>query len=243
MSHKVVEIAVDSIASCLEAQRGGADRVELCCALSTGGLTPSAALVAGARRALRIPLVVLIRPREGDFVYAESEVALMEDEIRRMVVAGVDGIVSGALTGHGQVDEAITLRLRSAAGHLPFTFHRAFDLLADRKAGIEALGRCGCERVLTSGGAMSVGEGLHAIAETVNDAGSRITVVAGGRLDSRHIEPLFKAGVREFHLSGRIQVKSSIRTPLYETDYFETSHSLVQGVVDEVNRTSAQVPG
>jgi copper homeostasis protein len=243
MSHKVVEIAADSIESCLEAQRGGADRVELCCALSTGGLTPSAALVAAARRALRIPLFVLIRPREGDFVYAENEVVLMEDEIRRMVDAGVDGIVSGALTGPGHVDEAITLRLRSAAGHLPFTFHRAFDLLEDRRTGIEVLVRCGCERVLTSGGAMSVGEGLLAIAETVREADNRIKVVAGGRLDSGHVEPLFKAGVREFHLSGRIQVESSLRTPLYEMNYFETSHSLVHGIVDEVNRITAQIAG
>lgn len=241
MTFKVVEIAADSIESCLEAQRGGAGRVELCSALSTGGITPSAALVAAARRALRIPLFVLIRPREGDFIFVENEAALMEDEIRRMADAGVDGIVSGALTGAGIVDEAITLRLRHAAGHLPFTFHRAFDLLEDRKAGVEALVRCGCERVLTSGGAMSVEEGLHAIAETLNDAGDRIKVVAGGRLDSRHIEPLFKAGVREFHLSGRIQIKSSLRSPLYETNYFETSRSIVQGVVDEVNRVSAQI--
>jgi len=232
----LIEAAADSLTSCLEAQRGGAARIELCSALSAGGLTPSWALVESSRNHLRIPLFVLVRPREGDFILDEIELALVCREVTQLKSMGVDGIVFGALTTEGRVDESATRAVVETAGPLPVTFHRAFDIVADRTEALEAVIRSGCRRVLTSGGKSSIGDGLDAIRNTLIQAARRIGVVCGGRLDCNHLEDLYKLGVREFHLSGRLPVKSPLSSDLYEMDYFETSHSIIHGLADELHR-------
>jgi copper homeostasis protein len=225
--------------SCLEAQRGGADRVELCCALNTGGLTPSAALVASARELLQIPLFVLIRPREGDFMYSAREIRLMVDEIRRMTDLGADGLVCGALTESREADHGVMSQLVRAAGRLPVTFHRAFDLITNRAEAVDVLADSGCTRVLTSGGASAVGDGLEVIRDTIALAGNRLTVIAGGGLQATDVRPLYDSGVREFHLSGRMPVRSIHISHLYSMDYYRTSHVLVSDVVNALRQITA----
>lgn len=231
-----VEAVADSLPSSLEAQRGGATRVELCSALSTGGITPSRALVDMSRKHLRIPLLVLVRPREGDFVLDELELMLICREIEFLKSAGVDGIVFGALRPDGTVDQESTKMIVQAAAPLPVTFHRAFDVCSNREEALEAIIHCGCKRVLTSGGSLSVADGMEAIRRSHVQSAGRISIVAGGRLDSSHLSNLHQMGIREFHLSGRVPVKSPLNTNLYQMDYFETSHSIIHGVVDELNR-------
>src|SRR5574338_866447 len=134
----LVEACVDSVASAIAAERGGAHRLELCDALFDGGTTPSAGMIAACKEAVSIPVFAIIRPRGGGFVYTDAE----RDVMRRDVVAardlGADGVVIGGLLPDGTVDTDLVRLLRDAARDLPLTFHRAFDLTPDLDAALEA---------------------------------------------------------------------------------------------------------
>jgi copper homeostasis protein len=233
----LVEVAAGSLHSCLEAQRGGAGRVELCSALSTDGLTPSPAQIEFARKYLHIPLFILIRPREGDFVYDSLEHDLMLREIEMACNAGADGIVTGALHMDGTVNTEQTSRLVQAAHPLPLTFHRAVDVCTDPLAALESIISAGCKRILTSGGKLTAVEGKKTIHQMVDCAKDRIIICPGGRIDASHIEELMTDGITEFHLSGRVEMKSSLKSALYQMDYTETDHALVKEFVDQLTRT------
>lgn len=134
------EMCVTSVEGCIVAEELGANRVELCTALSEGGLTPSLGLVREARRVLKATkLYVLIRPRAGDFVYSEHEVAVMCEDIAALAKEGIDGVVIGALTTKGKVDTAICNKMIVAAGNLGITFHRAFDMVDDKFEALETI--------------------------------------------------------------------------------------------------------
>lgn len=198
----LLEICCDQLASALAAQEGGADRIELCAALSTDGLTPSAGLLSGVRRLVALPIFVLVRPRPGDFVYSKEEMEIMLCDIHQAKALGADGIVSGALTSEGRVDERFTQQLISAARPLPFTFHRAFDQIADQTAALDILIRLGAERVLTSGGAPSAVEGRTVLAALAGRAEGRITLLAGGGIRPANLPDLLSIpGLMEFHSS------------------------------------------
>lgn len=123
----LLENCAATIISCLSAEQGGADRIELCAALPEGGTTPSHGLVKQALRSVRIPIFPIIRPRAGDFLYTEEELAVMEEDIRDFVEMGVPGIVTGVLSADGTLDRTASLRLIEAARGVPVTLHRAFD--------------------------------------------------------------------------------------------------------------------
>ncbi|WP_067473527.1 copper homeostasis protein CutC [Actinomadura hibisca] len=197
------EICIDSVAGAIAAEQAGAHRVELCSALFEGGLTPSLGTVRAALAAVStIRVNVIIRPRGGDFIYDEHEVAAMEHDVALAREAGAHGIVIGALTADGEIDRAVTERLIAAAGGLPVTFHRAFDMAADPFAALETLIELGVDRVLTSGQEVSVLEGAPLIAELVERAGDRIIVMPGGGVTSRNIGRILEAtGVREVHFA------------------------------------------
>src|SRR5687768_11521262 len=127
----LVEACVDSVASALAAERGGAGRVELCDNLFDGGTTPSAGMITAVKATVHIPVFVIVRPRGGGFVYSDAEIGVMRLDIEVARILGADGIVIGALTRDGQVDAAQLEPLVAAAGKLPVTFHRAFDLVGD----------------------------------------------------------------------------------------------------------------
>ena len=195
-----VEICVTSIDEAVAAESGGASRVELCSWLELDGLTPDPELIAGVRHHLSIPIFVMIRPRAGDYVWDESELALMRREILRARTLGADGIVTGALTSTGQVDEEAMQALVRAARPLPVTFHRAVDLTPDPVEAIEALLSLGVDRVLSSGGAATARGGAAALAAMVRRAGEALTVVAAGNVRADHAAWLVQeTGVREIH--------------------------------------------
>ena len=183
----LIEAAVESLEGALAAERAGADRIELCVNLDSGGTTPSAALIDDVVRGARIPVFVLVRPRVGDFVYKGPEIDTMIREIALARSRGVAGIVTGALNLDGTVDIERTRMLVKAAGELPVTFHRAIDSTANLTDALERVIDAGARRVLSSGGAATAHEGAAAIASLVDQAGGRISIVAGGSIRAHNV--------------------------------------------------------
>lgn len=208
----LLEVAANSVASALAAQAGGARRVELCASLEAGGVTPSHGTIVRARDGLTIPLYVLIRPRAGDFVYDELELAAMLDDIAHCRSLGCDGVVVGALTPDGEVDRSACARCVEAADGMGMAFHRAFDLAADKAATLEALIDLGFERVLTSGGAPSAVAGAALLSRLVAQAGERITVMPGAGIEPGNLAALRElTQAREFHASATRRLPSAMR--------------------------------
>lgn len=210
-SRLVIEVCVDSVESAIAAQRGGADRVELCDNLLEGGTTPSAGAIALARRTLDIKLHVIIRPRGGDFCYSEVELAVMEHDIAVAKQLGADGVVIGVLRPDGTVDKARTQALIEQARPLSVTFHRAFDMTRDPYEALEDLIDLGVDRILTSGQAASALEGIDLIAELVRRAGKRIIIMPGGGADRGVGKLVARTGAREIHVTGAVGMESAMQ--------------------------------
>ena len=207
----ILEVCVDSVESAMAAERGGADRVELCDNLLEGGTTPSAGAIAVARDRLGIKLHVIIRPRGGDFCYSDIEFAVMRHDITLAKQLGADGVVIGILTSDGDVDIARTRELIELARPLSVTFHRAFDMSRDPYRALEDLIGLGVDRILTSGQEPSVIEGLDLIAELVRIAGERVIIMPGGGTERNIKKVVARSGVREVHVVGTTSVESSMR--------------------------------
>lgn len=208
---KILEICVDSIASALKAQEGGADRIELCDNLAQGGITPSAGKIAQAKRLLHIPIMVLIRPRKGDFLYSDLEFELMLDDIARAKELGVEGIVSGVLNKDGSIDTVRTSWLVEAARPLPFTFHRAFDMSLNPTEALHQLAHLHVSRILTSGMRPTALEGLENIKKFVELAGDKISILACSEVTPQTVDPLLEIeGLHEFHAALRRPVSSQM---------------------------------
>jgi copper homeostasis protein len=200
-----VEIAVQDLAGVRVAQAAGADRVELCVGLVTGGLTPPAGLVEAAVET-GMPVHALVRDRTGGFVHDAVELDVLVREVRALVRAGVAGVVVGALRPDGEVDEHAVGRLVSAAGGVTVTFHRALDVVPDRRRALDRLAALGVARVLTSGGAARAADGRAALAELAGHArasGAGVQVMAGGGVRVGDVPLLVEAGVDAVHLSAR----------------------------------------
>lgn len=206
-----VEICVDSAAGAFAAERGGADRVELCDNLLEGGTTPSAGCIKVARRGLKIGLQVIIRPRGGDFLYSQDELEIMREDIRTAKDLGADGVVLGCLTTEGDIDHMHVEEFIGLARPLNVTFHRAFDMCRDPQKALEELIALGVHRVLTSGQEASCLEGLDLIAALQRQASGRIILMPGGGLTPRNIAKIVAAtGVSEVHLSARRTIESGM---------------------------------
>lgn len=204
MKHVLVEAACGNLESVLAAYHGGADRIELCSALSVGGLTPSIGVALEARALVPVPLFVMIRPREGDFVYTEEEFQSMLHDIRVFRETGINGFVTGVLTEDFRVDEDRCRRLVDQARPVPVTFHRAFDRVREPLAALQVVLRCGFSRILTSGQAASAWEGREMIGTLVRLANKRISIMAGAGVTPAHVRELVSStGVGEVHLSGK----------------------------------------
>lgn len=203
-----IEICCGDLMSVLEAKKGGASRIELCSALSEGGITPSIGLIEAAVKA-GIPMVnVLIRPRSGDFLYDEAELALMERDIEEAVAHGAHGIVTGALTSEGEVDTAAMDRFIKAARKVnPATkiiFHRAFDLVSNPLESLEQIIASGCDGILTSGQAASALKGVETLKHLTEQNKGRILILAGGGVTPENAAEIIReTGVEAVHSSAR----------------------------------------
>ena len=204
MNAPIIEGCVDSYASALAACQAGADRLELCANLSIGGTTPSRALFRQVRRDCPVSINVLIRPRFGDFLYSEAELAEMQEEIEAFRELGASGAVIGVLTPEGELDETQMRRLMNAARGMEVTLHRAFDMTRDPFAAMEAAVRLGCRTILTSGQAANALEGAPLLGELVSRAKGRIRIMAGCGVRRENIRAIHeRAGVRAFHTSAK----------------------------------------
>jgi copper homeostasis protein len=196
----LLEVSVESVSGAMAAERGGAQRVELCAALAVGGTTPNAQRMRQVRASVQLPVFAMIRPRGGDFVYSQSELAAMRQDIEVAKSAGMNGIVLGILRADGTVDVERTRELVERAKPLPVTFHRAFDVLTDLRKSLEDVISTGAARILTSGGAASAPDAVDLIAELVEAAGERIIILPGSGINPWNIERVVKQTLaREFH--------------------------------------------
>ncbi len=243
----LVEACVDSVASCIAAERGGAGRLELCDALFDGGTTPSAGMIAACKEAVSIPLFVMIRPRGGGFVFSDIERDVMRRDIGVVREIGADGVVIGGLHSDNTVDVDLVRFLVDEARGLLVTFHRAFDFTPDLETSLESLANAGVQRILTSGGAPAAIDGLTAIADLVRQAGSRLRVMAGGGFRAENVGNVIAlTGVREVHVrltrladSGEIPVRRGLRVrkplPEREAAWEETDEERIRSFVATVS--------
>ncbi len=200
----LIESAVESVACAIAAVGAGAGRLELCADLARGGVSPSAGLIRAVRSAVDVPVMVLVRPRPGDFVYSTAELDVMRHDIREAYRAGANGVVLGVLTPAGLIDESAMRLLVAVAGALDVVMHRAVDHTPDLMESCRMLVALGIRRVLTSGGAPSALAGAAMIAELVTALGDRLAIIPGGEVRAVHVaELLRRTGAREIHLGPR----------------------------------------
>jgi copper homeostasis protein len=198
----LLETPVYTIEAALKAAEFGVDRIELCSSYHEGGETPGAGMLAYLKKKIQIPVFVMIRPRGGDFVYTDEELDVMAEEIRVFSSLGTDGFVFGVLNRDGSVNSDACAKLIETANGKPCTFHRAFDVSRDLEESLEAIIRCGFQRILTSGGKNSMEEGLPKIIRLLELAEGRIIIMPGGGMKPELIEPMLKTGrLREIHAS------------------------------------------
>ena len=202
---RTIEICANSAQSCVEAEAGGAARVELCAAIPEGGTTPSYGEIRTAQQLTSsIAIHVLIRPRGGDFLYTEAEVQSMFMDIALCKQLGVHGVVFGCLTKEGDLDVPLMKRLVAAAKPLSVTCHRAFDVCRDPRRALEDLIDLGCDRVLTSGQEAEASKGIPLLRSLVEQAAGRIVVMPGCGIRAHNIADIEReTGAKEFHTSAR----------------------------------------
>ena len=198
-----LEVCCGDMQSVLAAKAGGANRIELCRALDVDGLTPSKEMMEEAI-GLGIPVQVLIRPREGNFVYNEAEVESMIRDIRLAKRLGANGVVIGALKPDGSIDEETIRYLVEAAKGLSITFHRAFDVCSQPLEALEQIIALGCHRLLTSGQAATAEQGIPLIKQLVELAGERLSIMPGSGVNPENAcKILSETGAKEIHASLR----------------------------------------
>ena len=205
------ELCAFSPEACRIAARQGLWRAELCASPYEGGTTPSAAAIREARRIPNLRLSVMIRPRGGDFLYTDDEFRQMLDEVAFARESGADCVVAGMLTPDGRIDEERTAAFVAATAGMEVTFHRAFDMVRDPEEALEALIRCGCRRVLTSGGRNTAPEGIDTIRRLVALAAGRIAIMAGSGISAANVREFVHAGVDAVHFSARGTIESRMR--------------------------------
>ncbi len=196
----LLEVCVDDPAGLAAAIAGGADRIELCAALGLGGLTPSHGFMQAAV-GCGVPCLAMIRPRAGDFVFGDDEVAVMRADIRAAQAAGLAGVVIGASLPGGGLDEAILAQLLAEAAGMDVTLHRAIDLCPDPVAAVDVAIRLGIRRILSSGGAITAPDGVAVLAAMMARAGAGCIIMPGSGINAATLPRLAHLPLREVHAS------------------------------------------
>ena len=243
----LLEISVDVVEKAVAAERGGADRIELCADLSVGGLTPSRELLCSVREKVHIPVYSMIRPRAGDFVYSDGEFSEMERSVAVATECGMDGVVLGILKKNRRIDMARTRRLVDLARPLPVTIHRAFDEVPDFMRALEGVIQTGAARILTSAGAKATLQGAARLAELVATARDRVSGV-GSPMQSDRIIIVPGAGITHSNLAeivqktGAIEFHAGLGSVLpYSTRDFAAFESEVRKLREALNRLQVKL--
>lgn len=207
------EVCANGVESCLAAQAGGADRVELCAGIPEGGTTPSYGEIKIARKLLtQTRLHVIIRPRGGDFLYSSLELERMKEDINICRQLGADGVVFGCLTEDGEVDREVNARLLECAKGMSVTFHRAFDRTVNPFKALEDIASLGFDRILSSGQQPKAVEGISLLSQLHEQAQGKIRLLAGSGVTEENINQIyFQTGIREYHFSARVAQKSRMK--------------------------------
>ena len=221
-----LEVCANSLSSALAAQKGGATRVEFCDNLNEGGTTPSYGQLAVARRMLSIPIYPIIRPRGGDFLYSDLEFEIMQADVIACRELGCAGVVFGILMTDGTIDVQRSMELKSLAGPMKVSFHRAFDMTADLSASLETLIDMGFERVLTSGGSPTALEGASEIARLVKQAQGRIQVMPGAGIRPSNVKELLA-------LTSAPAVHASLLSAVQSDMLFRNDSAKMGSITDE----------
>lgn len=224
----IFEACTANMASVEEAVLGGAERIELCTALPLGGLTPSLGMLKTVRQHFSpLTIHVLIRPREGNFVYREDEMKVMVRDIED-ALPYADGIVCGALLPNGDIDMDAMRRLVSAANGKPITFHRAFDVCRDPIMALEQMIDLGCHRLLTSGQQPTALEGVPLIRQLQSLAAGRIIIMPGSGVNERNVRQIIdQTGVSEIHGSASVNGitnRETVRKIVKELEALDFGH-------------------
>lgn len=240
----VLEICANSYPSALAAQKGGANRVELCENMAEGGTTPSYAQIKLCKERLNIQVWPIIRPRGGDFLYSDDEFELMKEDIKICKSLNCDGVVTGILLANGEIDKIRCAKLVELAKPMPISFHRAFDMSNDLFKAVEDLIELGFVRVLTSGREKSAFNGLETIFQLVIQAKGRIEIMPGAGINPENIQDIAtQTGAKNFHSSARVVVKSKMEYRNQTTkmgsiedeyQYQQTSAELVKQMAEKL---------
>jgi copper homeostasis protein len=239
MANRVLlEICVETVDQAVAAENGGADRIEFCSDLPCGGVTPEPTLMRTVRQRVGIPIHVMIRPRAGDFCYSEREFETMKRDVAVAKEIGLSGVVLGVLDPDGNVDRESTRALVQVAHPLPVTFHRAFDQCPDLTVALETVIQTGATRILTSGGAAGVVDGLVRLASLVKIAGNRIVIMPGSGVRCENVERILRStGAREIHTS--LGASDPTAAGARQTALFETRVRKFKRVLEAENSISA----
>ena len=233
------EVCVDTIAGAKAAMRGGAGRIELCSALSEGGLTPSAGLMQEAA-SLNVPVYAMIRPRAGLFHFSTEEQAIMETDIDRARSAGLAGVVLGAQDTSGALDAELLSRLSDRSTGMGRTLHRVIDVVPDPLAALDICIALGFDRVLTSGAESLAPEGAEMIAAMVRRAENRLSIMPGCGLTPENVGELVRStGVKEVHAACSRPAPGDPAFSDFDpkTGRMETSEAKVQAMVAALENT------
>lgn len=228
-----LEICAGSFESAVIAQQAGADRIELCENLNEGGTTPSYGTLKLTKQHVSTPTYVLIRPRNGDFFYSESEFEIIKQDILFCKELGYKGVVIGILLPDGRIDVRRTKQLVELAQPMGVTFHRAFDLSRDPEEALEAVIESGCERILTSGLKNTVAEGSETLTKLIEQAAGRIIIMPGSGIKSTNIKFLKELiPAQEWHASAKTAQVSKMT--YQNTDIQKMGNSVYQSDLDEI---------
>lgn len=227
----ITEVCADSINSAIAAQEGGAERIELCQALSEDGLTPSPALTIYCKENLDLQVMVLIRPRPGDFCYNDAEFEVIKNDVLFCKEAGVEGVVVGFLDKFNRVEKERLKEIVSLADDMEVTFHKAFDVSENLEESLETIIECGCDRILTSGGCKTAYEGRFVIGNLIEKAAGRIKILAGGGVNPENVIDIIKdSRCTEVHFSAKAKV-----TGANGSTHFESSAQTIKTITSKTS--------
>mgnify|MGYP006180910625 CR=1 FL=1 len=221
-----IECCANSVQSAINGRLGGANRIELCQNLESGGLTPKIKEIRKALAILNIPIRILIRPRIGSFIFSKEELSKMIRDINFCKGIGCEGVVVGALNDDRSINMEQTKKMVQAAKPMHITFHRAFDEANNIKKNLEDVIACGCDTLLTSGQSNNIINGISNLKNLIKLANNRIQILAGSGVNHKNVGLLYKIGIRSFHLSGSKKTKNSI---------LETKSENIQKLITKLN--------
>ena len=202
MARILLEIIALTVEDCIAAESGGADRVELCAAITTGGLTPSLGTLIEAKKSAGIPIMAMVRPRAGGFCYSVEDLAVMQRDATLLMEHGADGIVFGMLQSDGTVDVERCKKMREIAKGREAVFHRAFDVTPRPLEALDQLIELGFTRVLTSGQKKSAVQGQELLRRMIEQAAGRIEVMPGGGVRPHNVREIVDVtGCTQVHLT------------------------------------------